>query len=58
MLPSDTEDTQYFYSLSEKIPLGKTGDLRSLTDTFEFLVNTPYLTGEVIRVDGGWHLSA
>ncbi|NLP01981.1 MAG: SDR family NAD(P)-dependent oxidoreductase [Fibrobacter sp.] len=58
MLPSDAENTQYFHSLSEKIPLGKTGDLRSLTDTFEFLVNTPYLTGEVIRVDGGWHLSA
>ncbi|NLG17772.1 MAG: SDR family oxidoreductase [Fibrobacter sp.] len=58
MLPADSESRQYFNSLSVKIPLARTGDLSSLTDAFAFLVNTPYVTGEVIKVDGGWNLTA
>ena len=55
MLPSEGNE-QYFTSLSEKIPLRSTGDIRSLTEAFSFLVKNQYITGQVLRVDGGWSL--
>ncbi|NLD99695.1 MAG: SDR family oxidoreductase [Fibrobacter sp.] len=57
MLPATHEDQQYFKQLAEKIPLQSTGDISSLVDAYEFLVKTPYITGEIIHIDGGWHLT-
>jgi NAD(P)-dependent dehydrogenase (short-subunit alcohol dehydrogenase family) len=56
MLPGKNEDEQYFETLAENIPLGVTGDIGSLIDAYEFLVKTPYITGEILHIDGGWHL--
>lgn len=56
MLPASFEDKHYFDSLSEIIPLHTTGDITSLLNAYEFLINSTYITGETIRVDGGWHL--
>ena len=56
MIPASTEDQHYFNSLSEIIPMHTTGDLHSLMNAYEFLIKSPYITGETIRVDGGWNI--
>ena len=37
----------------KKIPLGRAGQAEEVADVVAFLVNASYITGEVIRVDGG-----
>jgi len=39
--------------LLEKIPLGRTGDPLDIVRTILFLMESDYITGEVINVDGG-----
>lgn len=56
MLPASFEDQHYFDSLAEIIPMRKTGDLQSLTNAYEFLIRSTYITGQTISVDGGWNL--
>lgn len=55
MLPSKGKEA-YFATLSEKIPLRATGNLSALTSAYSFLVQNDYITGQVLRVDGGWSL--
>lgn len=57
MLPAATPGTKNFDTLAEKIPLKKTGSIQSLSNTFRFLVSNDYCTGQIIAVDGGWHLT-
>ncbi len=45
-----------FKALATKIPLRRTGSPDMLRRAFSFLVRSEYVTGEVVRVDGGWHL--
>jgi len=45
-----------FETLARTIPLCRTGDISSLTMAFEYLVLNEYVTGQVLYVDGGWHL--
>lgn len=56
ILPSNEKDERYFEYISEKIPLGRTGNLQSLMNAFKFLVQTTFVTGEVIKIDGGLNL--
>ncbi len=56
MIPASSEDQHYFDSLSEIIPMHTTGDINSLMNAYEFLIKSPYITGEIIRVDGGWNI--
>ncbi len=39
--------------LLDKIPLGRMGKVEEVADAVAFLVKASYITGEVIRVDGG-----
>jgi NAD(P)-dependent dehydrogenase (short-subunit alcohol dehydrogenase family) len=57
MLPGSLESHEYFNQLELKIPLKKTGDMQSLIETYRYLVQTPYITGQIIRVDGGWNIA-
>lgn len=57
MLPGISENLEYFHHLETKIPLSKTGDLHSLMETYRYLVQTPYITGQILRVDGGWSIA-
>lgn len=57
MLPAKSETTQTFSDLQRTIPLQKTGDLAALARTLQFLIGDTYITGEILRVDGGWHLT-
>jgi NAD(P)-dependent dehydrogenase (short-subunit alcohol dehydrogenase family) len=57
MMPGTAESPEYFHQLESKIPLNKTGDLNSLMETYRYLVETPYVTGQILRVDGGWSIA-
>lgn len=57
MLPSVHTKKSDFRALAKKIPLGKVGQLDSLVMALEYLVTNEYVTGQVMLVDGGWHLT-
>ena len=46
----------YLEKLTGKVPLKKKGDVGQITQTIEFLMNNPYVTGQIIFNDGGEHL--
>lgn len=50
---SDAANTDAQQTILKQIPLGRTGSPESIAQTALFLINNDYLTGEVIRVDGG-----
>lgn len=56
ILPPDNESEDYLKEKSKGIPLQKTGTLEQLNQALKFLIDNPFTTGEVIRVDGGEHL--
>ncbi len=43
-------------ALARATPLGRTGSVADLVRALEFVAESPYLTGEVLTLDGGWHL--
>jgi pteridine reductase len=53
--PENNDDVKpdYQQTILEKIPLQRLGSPESIAQTVMFLVVNDYLTGEVIRVDGG-----
>jgi pteridine reductase len=55
MLPSEGKE-DYFNKLADTIPLKSTGNIRSLTEAYTFLIKNEYITGQVLRIDGGWSL--
>lgn len=57
MLPSRHATKSEFRALAKKVPLGKVGMLDSLVRAMEYLVEENYVTGQVMFVDGGWHLN-
>ena len=50
MTKNITEDNS---ELLRTIPLGRMGDVSDVAAAVIFLITSPYITGEVIRVDGG-----
>ena len=50
---SGAEPPEYQKKLLKKIPLQKTGSPESIAQTAMFLLENDYITGEVIKVDGG-----
>ncbi len=53
LLPSADSDAG---ALARATPLGRTGDVEDLARALEYAAASPYLTGEVLTLDGGWHL--
>ena len=49
----DAVEPDYQKAILEKIPLQRTGNPESIAQTVMFLLSNDYITGEVIRVDGG-----
>ena len=52
--PEHVQGEGSIQDILEKIPMGKKGSEQDIADTLSFLVNSaPYITGQIIAVDGG-----
>ncbi len=57
ILPNVNDDPALFERLAAKIPAGRTGSPQDVVNALLYLLQTgDYVTGEIIRVDGGKHL--
>ena len=43
-------------TLEEEIPLGRMGKPEELVSTVKMLIENTYITGQVIEINGGWHM--
>ncbi len=56
ILPPSGRDEAYLARLSEGVPLRRVGSPDEVTSALLYLVTAPYVTGQVLFVDGGAHL--
>ena len=42
--------------LKEEIPIGRIGNPEEVAKTARFIVENEYITGQIIEVNGGWHI--
>lgn len=54
---NDHETNQYVDYLRSKIPLKRIGEIKDLDQTLEFIINNSFLTGQIIKIDGGASLN-
>lgn len=50
---NDPETIKYVDNLKSKIPLKRIGKIKDLDQTLEFIINNSFLTGQIIKIDGG-----
>lgn len=56
ILPPPGEGDDYASKLAEELPLARVGGAQVVADTVLFLARNDFITGEIVRVDGGAHL--
>jgi len=56
ILPPPGRDSAYLKALARQIPAGRPGGTAPVVAAVLFLLRTPFITGEILRVDGGAHL--
>jgi len=56
ILPPKGRDEKYLQALAHTNPLGRHGDVRDVAQAVLYLLQAPFVTGQVIHVDGGRHL--
>lgn len=56
ILPNVNDDPALFARLAEKIPARRTGSPADVVQAMLYLLAADFVTGEIIRVDGGRHL--
>ncbi len=56
VLPPANEDDDYARKLADELPLQRIGGAQVVADTVAFLCENDFITGEIVRVDGGGHL--
>lgn len=56
ILPPSDEDDDYARNLAADLPLQRVGGVQVVADTVAFLCEIDFITGEIVRVDGGGHL--
>ncbi len=56
ILPPPTEDDSYAEQLAAQLPAQRVGGVEPVVDAVIHLLQNDFLTGEIIRVDGGGHL--
>ena len=56
ILPPEGRDESYLAGLSRSLPLKRHGGLQDIVRAVLFLLESDFVTGEVISVDGGRHL--
>lgn len=53
ILPPPGKGDDHLQRLSQQIPLNRTGDLEQVKQALKYLVQQSFVTGEVLRLDGG-----
>lgn len=56
ILPPKDKDEKYLLNLAENIPLKTIGSLEEILKAFRFLVESYFVTGQILYIDGGDHL--
>lgn len=56
VLPASGTSRKEFAALGSHIPLGHTGSPADIRRALAYLIQGDYVTGQVLCVDGGWHL--
>ena len=56
ILPSEGQGREYEERLAAKLPLQRAGGTQPVVDTVLFLMRNDFITGEIVRIDGGGHL--
>ncbi len=56
MLPPPGKDSAYLKALAKQIPLQRVGGAEVVADAVVFLLRNHFITGEIVRLDGGAHL--
>ena len=56
ILPPPGEGEDYVNALAGELPLARVGGAQVVADTVVFLARNDFITGEIIRLDGGAHL--
>lgn len=56
ILESEDVSKRDFENFVDKIPLKKIGSLEDILKTIDFILNSEYITGDIITLDGGWNL--
>ncbi len=56
ILPPPGEDSDYLKALAREIPLQRVGGTEPVTEAVLFLLRSHFMTGEIVRLDGGAHL--
>jgi len=57
ILPPEDAQKGHLDRLARKIPLRKKGDVHQITLSLKFLLENPYVTGQILFNDGGEHLT-
>jgi NAD(P)-dependent dehydrogenase (short-subunit alcohol dehydrogenase family) len=56
ILPPPGKDSAYLRELAREIPVERVGGTQPVADTVLFLIRNHFITGEIVRIDGGAHL--
>ncbi len=56
VLPPKGKDKKYLLNLAENIPLKTIGNLDEILKAFRYLLDSSFVTGQILYVDGGDHL--
>ena len=56
ILPPPGKDSAYLKQLAQEIPVERVGGTEPVAEAVLFLVRNHFVTGEILRVDGGAHL--
>jgi NAD(P)-dependent dehydrogenase (short-subunit alcohol dehydrogenase family) len=57
ILPPEGKNKSYLTQLAKSVPLQRHGDVAEVTRAVLFLLQSNFITGQVIYLDGGWHLT-
>lgn len=56
VLPPPDQDEKYLLNLAEEIPLKTIGNVEEILKAFRFLLESDFVTGQILYIDGGDHL--
>lgn len=56
ILPPPDADKDYLLNLSKEIPLKTIGNIEEILKAFRFLLDSNFVTGQILYIDGGDHL--